>query len=226
MAVRTKDKILLTSLRLFNEKGERSVTTNHIAAALEMSPGNLYYHFRNKGEIIHQLFQQFENKVGGYMAKASGDFSTYSYRIKHLEGMLKITWAYRFLQRDVIQMLQENDDLKLTYRQFTIKTLKASKFIEQTLVKNGLLQMDEEQLNALVLNIWMILSWCPILPSISVRGTEKDVGKGFLMRAIYQIVCLEEPYASPDVKAQLPFIKKKYLNENAHDLIAGLLIDH
>ncbi len=47
----TKARIVEASLELFNQHGERAMTTNHIAAHLGISPGNLYYHSRNKEEI-------------------------------------------------------------------------------------------------------------------------------------------------------------------------------
>ncbi|MEO8876132.1 MAG: helix-turn-helix domain-containing protein, partial [Polyangiaceae bacterium] len=44
----TKDRVLHMAVRMFNRQGTSAVTTNHIAAELGMSPGNLYYHYRNK----------------------------------------------------------------------------------------------------------------------------------------------------------------------------------
>ena len=65
--MKTRDRILAAALELFNQQGERKVTTNHIAAHLGMSPGNLYYHFKNKQEIIYELFLNYEDTVDGYL---------------------------------------------------------------------------------------------------------------------------------------------------------------
>ena len=54
----TKDKILNKALELFNSEGSSNISTNHIAKALDMSTGNLYYHFKNKESIIRTLLQR------------------------------------------------------------------------------------------------------------------------------------------------------------------------
>jgi AcrR family transcriptional regulator len=54
---------LLESLRLFNEDGFDFVSTNQISRELEISPGNLYYHFRNKEEIASELYSRMTDEV-------------------------------------------------------------------------------------------------------------------------------------------------------------------
>ena len=61
--MKTRDRIIMAALELFNERGESNVTTNHIAAHLGISPGNLYYHFRNKEEIIHSIFDEYASDL-------------------------------------------------------------------------------------------------------------------------------------------------------------------
>src|SRR6266536_2569583 len=60
--MKTRDRILETALRLFNEEGAAKVPTNRIATELEMSPGNLYYHFRQKEQLVDRLLRRLTNR--------------------------------------------------------------------------------------------------------------------------------------------------------------------
>ncbi|MGL4648460.1 MAG: TetR/AcrR family transcriptional regulator, partial [Caldilineaceae bacterium] len=66
--MKAKERIVDQALALFNEKGTALVSTNHIAEAAGISPGNLYYHFRNKEEIIRAICDRLFAQTGEMFA--------------------------------------------------------------------------------------------------------------------------------------------------------------
>jgi AcrR family transcriptional regulator len=61
--MKTKERILLGSLDLFNLDAATEVTTNDIARELKMSPGNLYFHYKNKEQIVRELFKRLAQET-------------------------------------------------------------------------------------------------------------------------------------------------------------------
>ena len=60
---RTAERILEVTLELFNRFGEPNVSTTLISAELRISPGNLYYHYPAKDELINALFDRYERSL-------------------------------------------------------------------------------------------------------------------------------------------------------------------
>ena len=111
----TQDKILNAALALFNEQGTAAVSTNHIAAAINISPGNLYYHFRNKEDIIRALYERL-------FAAWDEIFQLPSYRAPELTdieamitGNYRLIWEYRFAYREMAALLHKDPDLHARY---------------------------------------------------------------------------------------------------------------
>jgi AcrR family transcriptional regulator len=112
----TKTRILDTSLALFNARGSANVTTNHIAEAMGISPGNLYYHFRNKAEIVRGLFARIMAAWAENYALPAGKVPTLKTMDAMAAGNFEIQWQYRFFFRDLTMLLAADEDLASQYR--------------------------------------------------------------------------------------------------------------
>ena len=55
---RTAERILETALEMFNRFGEPNVSTTAISTEMGISPGNLYYHYPAKDELVNALFER------------------------------------------------------------------------------------------------------------------------------------------------------------------------
>ena len=108
---RTRERILETSLALFNRFGEPHITTADIADEMNISPGNLYYHFRNKDDIIGELYAAYEATVVPLLAVPDDPPPG----IEDLWFMLHVLFErmreYRFLYRDLDEITSRNRKL-------------------------------------------------------------------------------------------------------------------
>lgn len=193
---KTRDRILQASLELFNAQGERSVTTNHIAAHLEISPGNLYYHFRNKQMIIAELFGRYEADIDGFLRLPEGRALAIEDKTRYLEALLSAIWDYRFLHRDLEHLLNSDDRLATRYRLFAKRHLLSAQRIYQGFVDAGILDMAPHQVEALAINAWIIVtSWVRFLCSIQ-SSPDQVLDKDMLRRGIFQLLMLEDGFVT------------------------------
>jgi AcrR family transcriptional regulator len=209
--LKTRDKILMKSLELFNEQGERKVSTNHIAAAMGISPGNLYYHFRNKEEIIFELFCQYEARTLSLLLPPTERAMTYADKIGYFEGILENMWEYRFLHRDLEHLMADNPELQARYRGFALQVLQQGRGIYERLSEAGLIEANADEVTALILNIWIIVtSWIPFLLTSGMFGPAEGISHEMVKRGIYQILLLEAPYLRGEALEKLPEMKARY----------------
>ena len=114
---RTRERVLETSLRLFNDFGEPNVTTTTISEEMEISPGNLYYHFRNKDEIVNDIFAVFERELQSMLAVPRERIVTVEDIWLYLHVLFEHIWKYRFLYRDLSDLLSRNRLLEVHFKQ-------------------------------------------------------------------------------------------------------------
>lgn len=98
--MKTADKILLISLDLFNSQGERNITSVDIANELDISPGNLYYHYKGKDDIINALVDRYAAKINETAQSTSDNMAFYRYLFHCLETM----HLFRFLFQNIAEI--------------------------------------------------------------------------------------------------------------------------
>jgi len=190
-ALKTKDRILQISLQLFNERGERSVTTNHIAAELGISPGNLYYHFRNKHEIIKELMYQYQVETLEMLSLPEDRPLTTNDKINYFQVLSGQLWSYRFIHRDVYHLVESNEDFKKIYPRFAGQVMQQGQKI-----------YTPSEIEALIINLWIVLTnWTNFLYMSGHISDNNHLEEKWVWQALRQMVFLEGPYLMGESRA-------------------------
>lgn len=209
--MKTRDRILATSLQLFNRQGERSVSTNHIAAELGISPGNLYYHVANKEAIIAALFGQYSDEMRQILRAPADRLLTMDDKLVLFEAILDCMWRYRFLHRDLVHLVSDSETLRERYRAFAADLMHAAHSIYRVQAAHEQMLLSEADISALVVNLWIIATgWVSFVTSTGFFGDDEPLTEERLRQGIYQILCLEAPYVQQAVRPQFEALKSRY----------------
>lgn len=209
--MKTRDRILQTSLQLFNEQGERLVTTNHIAQHMGMSPGNLYYHFRNKQQIIAELFSHYEMRVDDYLRVPEDRELQVADKAVYLESIFRGLWEYRFLHRDLEHLLNSDTELAERYRVFSRRCVRSGQTIYQALVEADILCAERTDPQALAINSWLLMTgWVGYLCTTVLDDQQPELTPALLRRGVYQVLSQETGLLTERVRPEVEAMLREY----------------
>ncbi|MFS4458617.1 TetR/AcrR family transcriptional regulator [Bdellovibrio sp. HCB2-146] len=193
--MKTKERILLTSIELFNRSGVVAITTNHIAKAMDISPGNLYFHYDNKEEIVIELFKR--------MMKETYDI----WRPRRMKKMTPLDfihenfdmyWRYRFFHREMYALRRKDAQLAKMWRAYLQKLMKLEIILYRQWVKDGRMikinDVSEMQYIAESL-LAMATTFLQFFES-----AEKQPGKKSIERGERHVARLLYPYTAGETK--------------------------
>lgn len=146
---KTKTRILRTALELFNNEGEAQVSAVDVASVMGISPGNLYYHYKGKDEIIAALFEDFEEEIKQVLSapinKPLGleDNWVYTYII------FEEIYDFRFFYRNMSDILTRNPDLAPRFSRILALKEQTAFSLLSTLHEGGYLSFEEGEKGAL-----------------------------------------------------------------------------
>ena len=193
--MKTKERILLTSIELFNRSGVVAITTNHIAKAMEISPGNLYFHYDNKEEILKELFKR--------MAKETYDVwrPRRTKKVTPLEFInenFELYWRYRFFHREMYALRRKDQQLGKMWRAHIQKMMKLMVILYRQWVKDGKMAKIDEVGEMQYIAESLLAMATTFLQFF--ESAEKQPGKRTIERGKHHVARLLLPYTSGETK--------------------------
>ena len=143
--INTKTKIKNSAVHLFNTQETLSVTTNHIAKEAGISPGNLYYHYKNKEEIVTDLYLDLSKRFEEINSFENILLSSNPIKVLDdtFELMGEIFYEYRFLLRDSMVLIALYPSFKENFVRNQEKRIKQIESLLQFLLKENIIQYEE-----------------------------------------------------------------------------------
>ncbi|WMN68491.1 TetR/AcrR family transcriptional regulator [Vibrio parahaemolyticus] len=204
--MKTRDKIVYAALELFNQHGERNITTNHIADHIEISPGNLYYHFRNKQEIVREIFALYSAELLERFTPIQGSQESLTMLKSYLDSIFTLMWKYRFFYANLPEILSRDEQLHEQYIDVQEKLQANLIAIMREFVSLKLLDVNEQQLKSLVCTLHLIA--CSWLAYQSAMASKTSITEQMVKQGMLQMLNVVKPVATEQGLEQLQLLEE------------------
>ena len=201
---RTAERILEVTLELFNRFGEPNVSTTLISAELGISPGNLYYHYPAKDELINSLFERYESALNELLQAVDGVRNVEDAWF-FLHSQFEIVWQYRFLYRDLNDLLSKNRLLETRFQGVLKNKTRAVRALLSGMSHSGAVDIDSREVEptancmVVVLTYWLSFEYV----RDPRRALEPENAEAALMRGAQHVLALLTPYLENSQRAHL-----------------------
>ena len=201
---RTAERILEVTLALFNRFGEPNVSTTLISAELGISPGNLYYHYPAKEELINALFERYERALNTLL-NAADDVRDVEDAWFFLHTLFELIWQYRFLYRDLNDLLSKNRLLETHFQAVLKNKTRAVKALLGGMRRSGAVQMDTGQVAATATSMVVVLTYWLSFEYVRDprHALEAENAQTALLRGAHHVLNLLAPYLEPGQRTHL-----------------------
>ena len=208
---RTAERILEITLELFNRFGEPNVSTTLISAELGISPGNLYYHYPAKDELINSLFDRYEQALNDLLNASDG--------VRNVEDawffmhtLFELIWQYRFLYRDLNDLLSKNRRLEMHFQAVLMNKARAVRVMLGGMGRAGAMAMDSREVDAMATSMVVLLTyWLSFEYVRNPRhALEPENAQSALMRGAHHVLSLLAPYLELAEKSHLQSLADAY----------------
>ena len=206
---RTRERIVELSHRLFNDFGEPNVTTSMIGDEMNISPGNLYYHFRNKDEILNTIFSDFEREMDTLLALPVKRRISVEDAWLFLHLVFELIWKYRFIYRDLNDLLSRNRIIETHFKRILDDSLKVALSLVGGMRESGELAATDAQILALANTIVLVATYW--LSFEYVRNPRKPIDGAAMGRGAYHAMSMVAPYLAGDAKLLFEKLSHEYL---------------
>jgi AcrR family transcriptional regulator len=208
---RTAERILEVTLELFNRFGEPNVSTTVISAEMNISPGNLYYHYPAKDELINALFDRYESALDELLGAADS--------VRNVEDawlffhmLFELIWKYRFLYRDLNDLLSKNRRLETHFQHVLANKGRAVQAVLDGLQRGDAMQVEVSDSGPMADSMVVVLTYWLSYEYVRDprKALEPESAEAALTRGAFHVLSLLMPYLGAAEREHLTTLAGAY----------------